>query len=168
MTLQQLNALDKDAFLLALGAIYEHSPWVAERAYTARPFTSLQDLHQKMFNVVKRADVTQQAELIRRHPELAGREAHAGTLTHDSRHEQSDAGLDRCSTEELARLQSLNARYREKFGFPFIIAVKGLTRYDIMDAMQQRLAHTTACEFNRCLDEIGKIAFFRLQQLIHE
>ena len=168
MTLQQLNTLDKDAFVQTLGAIFEHSPWVAERAYAERPFASLQDLNQKMFGQVKRADVEQQKQLILSHPELAGREARAGELTSDSQNEQAGAGLDRCSAEELTRLQALNARYREKFGFPFIIAVKGLSRYDIMEAMERRLLHSKAREFDACLSEIGKIGFFRLQQLISE
>jgi 2-oxo-4-hydroxy-4-carboxy-5-ureidoimidazoline decarboxylase len=166
MTLQQLNALDQTDFVQLLGAIFEHSPWIAERAFAARPFESIADLHQKMFDVVKRASTEQQKQLILNHPELAGRAARAGELTRDSRQEQAGAGLNRCSADELARLQLLNARYREKFGFPFIVAVKGLTRCDIMNAMERRLLHSQAREFATSLDEIGNIALVRLQQLI--
>ncbi len=166
MNLQQINSRNKADFVHTLGAIFEHSPWVAERAFAARPFESVEDLHQKMLDEVKRANVEQQKQLIISHPELAGREARAGELTLDSQKEQAGAGLDRCSAEELAQLQTLNTRYHEKFGFPFIIAVKGLTRYDIMDAMAQRLLHSPAREFDTCLNEIGKIGYFRLQQMI--
>lgn len=168
MKLQQLNVLDKDEFVQTLGAVFEYSPWVAELVFPARPFTSIDDLHQKMRAEVKRASVEQQQQLILSHPELAGREAHDGELTDDSKNEQAGAGLDRCSADELARLLSLNAQYREQFGFPFIIAVKGLTRYDIMDAMERRLQHARDAEFATCLDEIGKIAYFRLRQLLTE
>ena len=166
MNLQQINTLDKQTFVQSLGSIFEHSPWVAERVYDQRPFATLEALHQQMLTVMQQADKDEQKRLILSHPELAGSAARSGQLTRDSRNEQAGAGLDHCSAEELARLQSLNARYRDKFGFPFIIAVKGLNRYDIMDAMEQRLAHDTQQEFVTCLDEIGKIAGFRLQQLI--
>ncbi len=168
MTLQQLNALDKTRFVQTLGGIFEHSPWVAERVYAERPFSSPEDLQQKMFKLVLAADRATQTELILSHPELAGRAAQAGELTPDSAAEQAGAGLNHCSAEELQRLQSLNARYREKFGFPFIIAVKGLTREDILHAIEQRLENDPEQEFHSCLEQIGRIASLRLQALMSD
>ena len=116
--------------------------------------------------VVDAASRDEQLGLIQAHPELAGKEAAAGTLTQASTGEQRGAGLDQCSAAELARLRSLNARYRERFGFPFVVAVKGLSRYQIMDAVEARLTHDRATEFETCLAQIGRIARFRLDALL--
>src|SRR5690606_36677491 len=101
---------------------------------------------------------SEQLALITAHPELAGKEAAAGTLTSDSTSEQRGAGLDQCSPAELQRLRNLNAAYRARFGFPFVIAVKGRNRYQIMDAIEQRLHNEQGVEFDTCLDQIGQIA----------
>lgn len=166
VTLDAINALDRSAFRAALGGIYEHSPWVAERAWPKRPFASLQALHAAMQDAVTKAQPAEQLALIRAHPELGGRLALAGKLTEASRGEQAGAGLDRCLPEEFAELQALNAAYREKFGFPFIIAVRGLTRAGIIEAMRERLQHSPEEEHAACLRQIGRIAQFRLQDLI--
>ena len=160
--------MDREAFIAQLGGIYEHSPWVAERAWQARPFRSRDALHAEMEAVVAAAGHEEQLALIRAHPELAGRLAVAGQLTSASRGEQAGAGLDRCTPEEFARLQALNAAYREKFEFPFIIAVRGLTRTQIIARLEQRLAHTAEQEFSACLREIGRIAGLRLRDLIED
>ena len=161
--LQHLTALDQAAFTAQLADIFEHSPWVAQRAWSQGPFTTLDALHSAMVNVVEEATRDEQDALICAHPELAGKQAREGTLTNASTQEQRGAGLDACSAEELARLNTLNAQYREKFGFPFIIAVKGLDRHQIMAAMQARLANTPEHERRTCLQEIAKIARFRLE-----
>ena len=166
LTVADLSQLGQADFVAQLGDIFEHSPWVAERAWSARPFASLDALHAAMVAAVDAAAETEQLALIRAHPDLAGKEAAAGTLTAASTGEQRGAGLDQCSAEELARLRRLNAQYRERFGFPFVIAVKGLSRYQIMDAVEARLAHDRADEFRACLTEIGKIARFRLDALL--
>lgn len=166
ITLDTLSAADRDDFVARLADIFEHSPWIPERAWAARPFTSIDALHAAMLAVLDSASDEEQLGLIRAHPELAGKEAVAGTLTVASTGEQRGAGLDQCSAEELARLRRLNAQYRERFGFPFVIAVKGLSRYQIMDAVEARLAHDRADEFRACLTEIGKIARFRLDALL--
>ena len=165
-TLETLSATDRDGFVARLADIFEHSPWIPERAWAARPFTSIDALHAAMLAVLDAASDEEKLGLIRAHPELAGKEAAAGTLTTASTGEQRGAGLDQCSAEELARLRRLNAQYRERFGFPFVIAVKGLSRYQIMDAVEARLAHDRAGEFRACLTEIGKIARFRLEALL--
>ncbi|HEX2519354.1 MAG TPA: 2-oxo-4-hydroxy-4-carboxy-5-ureidoimidazoline decarboxylase, partial [Castellaniella sp.] len=109
-----------------------------------------------------RASRDEQLALITAHPELAGKEAAAGTLTSDSTREQRGAGLDQCSPDELKRLRSLNAAYRERFGFPFVIAVKDRSRYQIMEAIEERLHNDEDTELTTCLDQIGQIARFRL------
>ncbi len=162
MTLPELSALSQADFSQELGAIFEHSPWIPERAWTARPFADVDALHHAMVRVVQQADPAEQLALIAAHPELAGKEAAAGTLTDASTGEQRGAGLDQCSADELRRLRSLNASYRERFGFPFVIAVKGRNRYQIMDAIEERLHNDQATEFATCLDQISQIARFRL------
>lgn len=166
MTLEELNTLNQSQFIDTLGSIYEHSPWVAEQAYKFKPFDSLQQLQQRMFECVTHADLQLQTQLILNHPELAGKAAERGELTSDSAKEQSSAGLDQCSPEELLQLQTLNAAYQKKFGFPFIVAVKGLTRHAIIDAIKQRTNNTADQEFASCIKEIGKIAHIRLEQLL--
>jgi 2-oxo-4-hydroxy-4-carboxy-5-ureidoimidazoline decarboxylase len=166
ISIRQIDAMDREAFIAQLGGIYEHSPWVAERAWKARPFRSRDALHAAMEEVVATASREEQLALIRAHPELAGRLAVAGQLTNASRDEQAGAGLDRCTPEEFARVQALNAAYRKKFDFPFIVAVRGLTRMHIIAQLEQRLAHSAEQEFSTCLREIGRIAGFRLHDLI--
>lgn len=162
LNLARLSASDRDAFVRRLADIFEHSPWVAERTWTYRPFDSLEALHQCMVDIVDKASEAEQHALIMAHPELAGNEARGGELTPSSAGEQRGAGLDQCSPDELRRLRALNARYRDKFGFPFVIAVKGRDRYQIIDAIEARLAHSADAEFRTCLNEIAQIARFRL------
>ena len=166
LTIQQIDAMDRESFVTQLGGIYEHSPWVAERALQARPFRSRDALHAAMQSAVVAASHEEQLALIRAHPELAGRLAVDGALTEASRSEQAGAGLDRCTPEEFARLQALNSAYREKFDFPFIVAVRGLTRAHVIAQMEQRLAHSAEQEFGACLQQIERIARFRLHDLI--
>lgn len=161
-TLGQLSEQSQEQFVSSLDGIFEHSPWVAERAWAKRPFSSVDSLFAAMIQAVEQASHQEQLDLICAHPELAGKEAEAGTLTKESTGEQRGAGLDQCSPEELVRLRDLNSKYRAQHGFPFVIAVKGLTRYQIMDAVEARLHNKTEDEFHKCLQEIGKIARFRL------
>lgn len=166
LNLIELSALDQATFTHRLADIFEHSPWVAQRSWAHRPFGSLDALHRCMVDVVNQASGPEQHALIMAHPELAGKQAQAGTLTASSTQEQRGAGLDQCSPDELLRLQVLNSRYRDAFGFPFIIAVKGRDRDQIMDAMELRLTHSPDTEFQTCLHEIAQIARFRLEALL--
>jgi 2-oxo-4-hydroxy-4-carboxy-5-ureidoimidazoline decarboxylase len=168
ISIRQIDAMEREAFIAQLGGVYEHSPWVAERAWKSRPFKSLDGLHAAMQAVVAAASNEEQLALIRAHPELAGRLAVGGQLTDASRSEQAGAGLDRCTPEEYARLQALNGAYRRKFDFPFIVAVRGLTRAHIIAQLERRLAHSAEQEFGACLLEIGRIAGFRLHELNEE
>lgn len=168
ITLAELNALDRPAFVAALDGIYEHSPWVAEAAIDAGPFASRLALLDALNAAMLAAPRDTQRALIDAHPELAGKAAMAGALTAESQREQRGAGLDRCSAEEYAELQRLNADYRARFGFPFIVAVKGHSRASIIAIWAERLLNDEDTEFARALHEIGRIAAFRLADRIRE
>ncbi len=159
--------MSNDGFVARFGGIYEHSPWVAERVRAvlegAEADTEL--LASLMADCVDNASVDTQLELIRAHPDLAGKAQVAGELTADSTTEQSKAGLDQCTAEEFARFQVLNAAYKEKFGFPFIMAVRESTRGDILEAFAARIENDYSAEFETALQEIHKIARLRLAAL---
>jgi 2-oxo-4-hydroxy-4-carboxy-5-ureidoimidazoline decarboxylase len=166
MTLDELNARDHRGFVLALERIFEHSPWVPEAARQRRPFASFEALYRALVDAMRGAGLEAQLRLVRSHPELSGRAAPAEALTLDSRAEQADAGLDRCSPEELARLRDLDRAYRTKFGFPFVIAVRGLDRATILERLAERLERDRAIELEEALQQIERIAWFRLQATI--
>jgi 2-oxo-4-hydroxy-4-carboxy-5-ureidoimidazoline decarboxylase len=161
-SLDTLNAMSVADFTATLGAIFEHSPWVAERAAARRPFASVQQLHEAMADAVRGAAEEERIALIRAHPELAGKAAVRGELTEESTREQKGAGLDQCSPEEFARMQDLNQRYNEKFGFPFVIAVKGHDRHSILDNFARRLENQRDAEAKECIEQIIRIGGFRL------
>ncbi len=165
-SLKQLNTTDRDTFIALLGGIFEHSPWVAERVYGKQPFSDITELHRAMVSVVQESTREERLKLICNHPELAGKEAKEDSLTEDSKSEQASAGLDQCTPQEFARLNQLNAAYRDKFKFPFIIAVRGRNRHEIMDDIESRLDNSPEVEFDRCIDEIARIAELRLEGLL--
>lgn len=165
-TLASLGAADEAAFVAALGGVFEHSPWIARAAWPARPFASVDALHAAMVRAIEAAPRETRLALIRAHPELAGKEAAAGTMTEDSVGEQRSAGLDRCTREELARIADLNRRYRDKHGFPFVMAVKGSSKAAILAALEARCGNATEAEFARCLAEIARIGRLRLAALL--
>jgi 2-oxo-4-hydroxy-4-carboxy-5-ureidoimidazoline decarboxylase len=165
-TLAQLNAMSAPDFVAALGGVFEHSPWVAERALPARPFANLPALHDAMVEAVERAAPAEQLALLRAHPELAGREARAGTLTRDSTGEQQSAGLTALSRAETERIADLNRRYRAKFGFPFIIAVRRHDKAGIFREFERRLALDPDAELANDLAEVYAITRLRLEALV--
>ena len=164
--LATLNAAPREEFVARLGGIFEHSPWVAERAFERRPFASREALHAAMVAVVAEAGEERQLALIRAHPELAGRAAVRGETTEFSQQEQGGSGLLDCSPEEFARLQALNRRYVEKFGFPFILAVRGLDRAAIIAAFARRAENPREAEIAEALRQIARITGFRLAALV--
>lgn len=166
LNLNAINNMDRAAFTKALGGIFENSPWVAEKAWDVRPFASLAELHAAMVAVVQDASIDQQVALLRAHPNLAGKEAKAGTLTDSSKVEQASAGLNALSKEELARLTKLNTDYRAKFGFPFIIAVRNHTKEGIFFEFERRLANNTDTEFENDLRQVYTITRLRLNKLV--
>ncbi len=168
ITLQQLNQLDPAGFADALAGIFEHSPWVPRRVAAERPFRSGIALHEAMCRAVMQADPAQQLALIRAHPELAGRAAIRGGLTTASSSEQRGAGLAACSAAQYERLQALNRAYTDRFGFPFVLAVRGHTPDSVIAALERRVAHGIAEEHAVALREIFRIAHFRLADLVAE
>jgi N-carbamoyl-L-amino-acid hydrolase len=170
-TLQHLNDCDSAAFVDALAGIYEHSPWIPRRAADQRPFATVAALKLALQTAVEGAGAELRLGLIRAHPELAGKAAIAGELTAESTQEQAKCGLNLCSAEQFARLHQLNADYNAKFGFPFILAVKGpdgrgLTRQQIIDTFARRLKHQRADEMAECLRQIHRIAELRINDLL--
>jgi 2-oxo-4-hydroxy-4-carboxy-5-ureidoimidazoline decarboxylase len=165
-TLKALNEAAPAEFVAALADIFEHSPWVAEGAEGARPFAAKENLLDAMIAVVLAAPHPQKLALIRAHPDLAGRLAVQGELTDASTAEQASAGLDQCTPQEFARFQALNKAYKAKFGFPFVMAVKGKSRAEILDSFAQRLENDEAAEFDAALEQIAEIARLRLEALI--
>ena len=167
LTIEQLNAATPAEFVALLDGTYEHSPWIAERAAALRPFTSLAGLKHALVGVVRDAGTEPQLALIRAHPELAGKAMVSKTLTAESTNEQGQAGLTDCTPEEFARLQQLNADYNARFGFPFILAVRGprglgLGRHEIIATFARRLGNPVDFERDECLRNIHRIAEIRL------
>lgn len=162
MTPDEANALSKADFVARFGGLFEHSPWVAERAADLRPIA---DIHAGLMAALHGASRDEQIEVIRAHPELAGKAAIDRTLTDASAAEQAAAGLDRLTEEEFERFHTLNARFRERFGFPFIICVRLTDRAGILAAMQLRLANDRDQEIAAALTEIGEIVRLRLEDL---
>lgn len=166
LTIDSLSRLDRASFMAAVGAVFEHSPWVMERAWEQRPFGNRAALFEVLRLVLAEAERDELLALINAHPELAGKAAIRGDLTADSAREQAGAGLNLCTPDEFASIQRLNAAYREKFGWPFIIAVKGLGRQEIIAAMAARLTRRPEDEFVEALAQILRIASLRLDDLI--
>lgn len=167
-TLADLSAATQARFVAALEGVYEHSSWVAERAWATRPFATLADLHAALARAVAAAPQAERLALVRAHPELAGRAALRGELTALSRGEQRGAGLDQCSPDELAELTRLNGAYRERFGFPFVIAVRGHTPASVIAVLARRLANSPEAELEEALRQIDRIALIRLRDRFAE
>jgi 2-oxo-4-hydroxy-4-carboxy-5-ureidoimidazoline decarboxylase len=168
ISIDEINRSSAERFVELLGGIFEHSPWVPELVYRERPFESGTELHRAMSAAVRRAPEVHRMELLCSHPELAGREASEGTLTDESKREQAGAGLNHCSTEELAKIESLNQAYHSKFGFPFIIAVTGLDKHQIIASMEIRLENPEQLEFDTAIGEVEKIARIRIDALLDD
>lgn len=162
------STLDRDAFIATFADVYEHSPWVADTVYQAGVDETLdyvQVMHERMSQAMLSAPHDTQLALINAHPDLAGKAAVRGELTASSTAEQAGAGIHECTAEEFARFTELNQAYKDKFGFIFIMAVKGSNRHQILAAFEERMHNTPEQEFARALAEINKIALFRLQTM---
>ncbi|TDP01890.1 2-oxo-4-hydroxy-4-carboxy-5-ureidoimidazoline decarboxylase [Marinomonas balearica] len=162
-----LTKLKKAEFVRVLGSIYEHSQWVAETLFDHAPlsFNSTKELKDRMRLIVENSTQEQKLALLNAHPDLAGKAALAGELTDSSTQEQAGAGLDQCTTEELARFMDLNNEYKQKFEFPFIMAVKGATKDQILEGFEKRTPNDWQTEFDTAIQEVHKIAGFRLDAL---
>lgn len=162
MTIEELNALDRAGFVAALGWVFEDSPWVAERTWSIGPFEGMEALHNAMIDQLARAKSDEQLALLRAHPDLGTR----ARISRASTGEQAGAGLDQLTPHEFERLQQLNSAYRNKFGFPFLFAVKGSTKHDILRALEKRLEAPPEQEYEEALRQVHRIARFRLLETI--
>ncbi|MDJ0708446.1 MAG: 2-oxo-4-hydroxy-4-carboxy-5-ureidoimidazoline decarboxylase [Leptolyngbyaceae cyanobacterium MO_188.B28] len=161
-SIEELNQVSEAVFVQRLGAVFEETPAIAHRVWGDRPFGNVRDLHQKMAAVVRDMSLAEQLALIQAHPDLGSRVKMAAA----SVEEQAGVGFNRLTPEEYGRFQALNATYREKFGFPFVMAVKGQTKTNILAAFEARLENTKDLEIQQALSEITQIARFRLNDLI--
>ncbi|MDI3404193.1 2-oxo-4-hydroxy-4-carboxy-5-ureidoimidazoline decarboxylase [Streptomyces cavernicola] len=166
--LRTVNSLDHEGFVALLGSVFEHSPWVAERAAAARPFAGVDALHQAMIAVVEGLPTDERIAFLCAHPELAGKEAQSGSMTSDSTTEQASAGLDALSPAELEQITRMNAEYRQRHGFPFIICVPRYTKQEILDEFRRRTAEDTEAELAEAVRQITVITGRRLQAVVRD
>jgi OHCU decarboxylase len=163
LSIEEISRLPQPEFTEALGWVFEHSPWVAERAWHYRPFASCAHLSERMNREVAAASVDEQLALLRAHPDLGTR----AKISSSSAGEQAGAGLDRLTAEEYERLLALNGAYHEKFGFPFLCAVKGSDKVAILEALERRLGADREDEFQEALRQVYRIARFRLESVVN-
>lgn len=161
-----VNAMSAEKFIDTFSHIFEHSPWVAEQSYKLLPVTDFKNLHELMVSIVTKSPQSAQLQLLREHPELAGRFKEKVALTENSAKEQSQAGLNSCTPEQLEQLLQFNEEYNMKFEFPFIVAVKGLQVDDIISRMARRVSNSYEQEFDEALQQVYRIAEFRLKDLV--
>ncbi len=161
-----INGLDHVAFVQKFGGIFENSPWVAEQAWDKRPFANVDAVHAAMVEVAKLAPAPRQLALLQSHPDLAGKEAQAGAMTASSVTEQASAGLNALSKDEMTQISDLNAAYKRKFGFPFIIAVRMHTKEGIFFEFRHRLQNDTVTEYANDLQNVYAITRLRLAKLL--
>ena len=166
LTLDEINNMGHEDFTSALSSIFEGPPWVAVETWHARPFRSVEELHAAMCAVMYNAPQEQQVALIVAHPDLVGKAALAGTLSPESTREQAAAGLDHLTPTQVADLNRLNASYREKYGFPFVVCARENKLNTILAGFDTRLNNTRDEEIRTSLDEIAKIARLRLNDKI--
>ncbi|MEI6893139.1 MAG: 2-oxo-4-hydroxy-4-carboxy-5-ureidoimidazoline decarboxylase [Colwellia sp.] len=166
INIKKLNTKTQQEFTQILADIYEHSSWIPHKAWQRCPFSTVDDLHQAMLNIVENASDEEKLNLLRCHPQLAGKEAKSGDLTVASTEEQSSANLNSLSNIEMNEITILNSQYMDAHQFPFIIAVKGHTKTSIFEAFRLRINHPTNKEMNTAIWQVGLIASFRLEALL--
>jgi 2-oxo-4-hydroxy-4-carboxy-5-ureidoimidazoline decarboxylase len=162
LTLEEANQLDEEAFVDRFGSVYETSPWVAERSRSHRPFSSVADLKESFEETVETASRERKLELLKAHPDLGERTE----MTDASESEQASAGLDQLTPEQYEAFERLNQRYRDAFGFPFIMSVNDESPEAIRSAMEARVEHSRDEEFRTALDEVHEIARLRLDEML--
>ena len=159
--INKIHNLTKNEFIEVFGNIFENARWIAEKLYNQKPFKDFEDLSQKMLNIFENIDKEKKLEIMNSHPDLADK-TKIGSLTPDSNKEQNTAGLDKCSEEEFNEFKKLNIKYKEKFGFPFIYAVKGKSKNEILNNFKERVACDIDVEFEEAKKQVKKIASLRL------
>lgn len=162
-SIQIVNQIDQATFVEVFGDVAEHSPWVARKACGFRPFETVDQMSVAFAKIVSGADVDQQLDLICAHPDLAGKAAVTGKLAKDSAQEQAQAGINELTEAEFKQFNDYNSRYKDRFGFPFILAVKGATKEQILSSFAERIDNDRRAEFKRAINEICRIIRFRLE-----
>ena len=166
VSLEALNKANEPEFVRLLDGVFEHASWAAQAAFAARPYPTVTALHDALMAAVRAVPRRDQIAFVQAHPDLAGKAARAGKVTPESASEQASLGLDRLSNEDFARFEKLNAVYRDKFGFPFVICVRRQTRDAILDAFECRLSNNAEAELAAALDEIGYITRLRIVERV--
>ena len=163
-TIDKINKLSRSEFIEIFANIFEKTKWIAEKLYNQKPFDDFKDLCSKMLGIFETAGKETQLKILRAHPDLADKIT-VNLLTSNSRIEQSNAGLDQCSEEEFNEFKNLNKSYRQKYGFPFVIAVKGKNKMEILSEFRKRILNSVDEEFDEAIIQIGKIANLRLNEI---
>ena len=163
-TIDKINKLSRSEFVEIFANIFEKTKWIAEKLYNQKPFDDFKDLCSKMLGIFETAGKEAQLKILEAHPDLADKIT-VNLLTSNSRSEQSNAGLDQCSEEEFNEFKNLNKSYRQKYGFPFVIAVKGKNKIEILSEFRKRILNSVDEEFNEAIIQVGKIANLRLNEI---
>ena len=161
-SIDKVNNLRKSDFISIFGNVFEKTQWIAEKAYNSKPYKNLEELFSKMMEIFENSKKEKHLEILNAHPDLAIEKK----LTEDSKNEQKNAILDQCTDEEFVEFRKLNNEYKKKFGFPFIIAVKGKNKEEILNNFRQRLTNNINLEFEEAKKQVKKIASFRLSEII--
>ena len=163
-TIDKINKLSRSEFVEIFANIFEKTKWISEKLYNQTPFDDFKDLCSKMLGIFETAGKETQLKILEAHPDLADKVT-VNLLTSNSRSEQSNAGLDQCSEEEFNEFKNLNKSYRQKYGFPFVIAVKGKNKIKILSEFRKRILNSVDEEFNEAITQVGKIANLRLNEI---
>jgi len=161
-SVDKVNKLSKSDFISIFGNVFEKTEWIAEKAYNSKPYKNFEELFLKMMKIFENSEKESHLEILNAHPDLAIEKK----LTKDSRNEQENANLNECSEEEFKEFKKLNEEYKKKFGFPFIIAVKGKNKEEILNSFRQRITNNINLEFEEAKKQVKKIASFRLSEII--
>ena len=161
-SIDKFNKLSKTEFISIFGNIFEKTEWIAERCYESKPYNNLDELVSKMMKIFENSEKEKHLEILNAHPHLAVEKK----LTEDSKNEQKNASLNQCTDEEFVEFKKLNEEYKKKFGFPFIIAVKGKNKEEILNSFRQRITNNINLEFEEAKKQVKKIASFRLSEII--
>jgi len=160
--IDKFNQLNKSEFISIFGNVFEKTEWIAERCHESKPYNNLDELVSKMMKIFENIEKEKHLEILNSHPDLAV----AKKLTEDSKNEQKNASLNQCTDEELVEFKKLNEEYKKKFGFPFIVAVKGKNKKEILNSFRQRITNNINLEFEEAKKQVKKIASFRLSEII--
>jgi 2-oxo-4-hydroxy-4-carboxy-5-ureidoimidazoline decarboxylase len=166
ISVHDINRMDEDEFVETFGDIAEHAPWVAAEAADRRPYHSREAMAKAFGDAIRHADRARQRAFLLGHPDLAGRAAIAGDVTHSSKKEQAGAGLDKLTPDEFRRFTEMNTAYRDRHGIPFIFAVRGATKHDILAAFDGRIGNDPKVEFKTALDQVARIIRFRIEDRV--